>query len=112
MIGSPRGLKESPCTAASPRFFTGGILRIFLNNILAFIGTTSLTDEEFDSIELEAAGWDQATYDVLSEVLVAREAVSSMQERLKYAFRARGIEVDPSAVSTNAKSNILIGGPL
>lgn len=87
-------------------------MRTFLNNILAWIGTTSLTDEEFDSIDLEAAAWDQATYDVLSAVLVAREAVSSMQDRLKMTFQSRGIEIDGDAARVNAKSNILIGDAL
>lgn len=111
MIGSPRGLKKSPCTAASPTFFAGGILRTFLNNILAWIGTSSLTDEEYESIELEAAAWDQATYDVLSAVLVARDQVSSMQDRLLKTFQSRGVEIT-GAASPNASTNILIGDAL
>ena len=87
-------------------------MRTFLNNILAFIGTTSLTDEEFDGLTIESAAWDQATYDQLSAVLVAREAVSSMQDRLKYAFQASGVVIAGSPAAVNAKSNILIGDAL
>lgn len=87
-------------------------MRSFLNSILAWIGTTSLTDEEFDSIDLETAAWDQATYDALSAVLVAREAVSSMQDRLKMTFQSRGIEIDGDPARVNASTNILIGDAL
>lgn len=84
-------------------------MRDFLDSILEFIGAESLTDNEFDSVELELPLYDQDTYDALAEILEAREAVSSAQDRLVAYFTARGVEVTPN---NTAKTNILIGAAL
>lgn len=81
-----------------------------MNAVLAFIQTTSLTDDEFESTGLELAGWDQSTYAALSLVLDSREAVSSLQDRLKYTFQAKGVEV--TTVVASGKSNIYLGDAL
>lgn len=81
-------------------------LREFLNNILAFIGSESLTDDEFGSvgdIELE---YDKYSYGALDSVLEARESVSDARDRLRNYYLARGVVLDAVEV---AKSNIFIG---
>jgi hypothetical protein len=89
----------------------GGTLRDFLNAILVFIGSTSLTDVEFDGIDGELAyGYNQATYSALSLVLDSRESVSSLQDRLKYFFQSKGVTV--SEVVPAGKTNIYIGDVL
>lgn len=87
-------------------------MRDFLNSILSFIGASSLTDGEFDDVELETYGYNQATYEALSLVLDSRENVSTQQSRLVLFFNARGIEVSATAQAANAKTNILIGDVL
>lgn len=87
-------------------------MRAWLNAILAFIGTTSLTDEEYDGInfvDLTVNVYNQAAYEQLSAVLEAREVVSDMQDRLIAVFKAKGTTVDAADV---AKSNIYLGDVL
>jgi hypothetical protein len=84
--------------------------RDFLNAVLAWIQTSSLTDEEYDSVSLVSAGYDQSTYAALSLVLDSRESVSSLQDRLKAFFESKGVEV--TAVVSSGKSNIFLGSEL
>lgn len=88
-------------------------MRTWLNAILVFISATSLTDDEFISIDqtnLEQGTYNQAAYDELSKVLASREIVSTMQDRLAGFFRAKGLTA--LAVADTAKSEILVGLPL
>lgn len=88
-------------------------MREWLNAILDFIGTTSLTNDEYNSInflELEVNLYNQAAYDELSKVLSSRETMSTMQERLSGFFRAKGLT--DLTVADTAKSQILVGIPL
>jgi len=85
-------------------------MREFLNNILNFIGSESLTDEEFDSIETDVPNYSKVTYLALKGVVDARESVSGQGKRLKLYFIARGVDVsDANNPVPPAKSNILIG---
>ena len=84
-------------------------MRAFLNAILAFIGAESLTDEEFDSVESSSQTYDQASYDDLAAILEAREAVSTMQERLLNYYNARGAEISEN---DSGKSNIYAGSAI
>lgn len=84
-------------------------MRAILDAILAFIGAESLTDSEFDSIDLEDASNDVDNYNALLAILDLRESVSSMQDRLRYYYLAKGVSV--SEVSSG-KSNILVGAEL
>ena len=84
-------------------------MRASLNAILALIGSVSLTDEEWELIELEDGASDVEKYDALIVVLDSRDSVSSTKLRLQYYFLAIGAEVsDPS----NAKTNIFVGASL
>lgn len=87
-------------------------LRQWLNAILSFIGTTSLTDVEYSAMNvlpLENGTYNQAAYDELSKVLATRELVSTMQNRLIGFFNAKGLGVTPADV---AKSEIFLGAEL
>lgn len=84
-------------------------MRDYLNGILSFIGAESLTDEEFDSIDLENTDDPVANYNALLGVLESRDLVSSMVKRLEYYFLAKGVEVSPP---NTARSNILVGSCL
>jgi len=87
-------------------------MRDWLNAILAFIGTSSLTDLEYAAINIDlltVQTYNQAAYDALSGVLSVRENVSTMQARLIGFFAAKGLTVSPAATG---KSNIYLGDAL
>jgi hypothetical protein len=85
-------------------------IRSFLDAILAFIETATLTDEEFESLEVEEQVYTQEVYEALLAVLDERETVSTTRDRLEYYFLARGVEVEASSVE--AKSNVYLGSSL
>jgi hypothetical protein len=87
-------------------------VRAFLNAILAFIGATALTDEEFDSIELDEADYTVDAYAELLTILQAREAVSTTRDRLAHYFLARGVEVTEDHATADESSSIFVGGVL
>lgn len=87
-------------------------MRDWLNAILVFIGSASLSDLEYAAIDiskLEVQVYNQAAYDALSAVLVARETVSTMQKRLEGFFTAKGLNV---VTAQTGKSNIFLGDSL
>lgn len=84
-------------------------MREILDAILAFIGAESLTDEEYESIDPDTLSTDLARYNYLLSVLDSRESVSSLQERLRYYYLAKGVQVP---VVDSGKTNIFIGAPL
>lgn len=84
-------------------------MRDFLNSILSFIGTTSMTDVEFATVQATLPLYDQATYDDLSRILVSRESVSVYQDRLLAYYTAKGVEITPAKTG---KSNIYLGDAL
>jgi hypothetical protein len=86
-------------------------MREFLDGILIFIGSESLTDTEFNSIELTAADYNKETYEALKAVLENREDVSSQSKKLKMFFLSKGIDLYASLKPT-PNSNIFIGTPL
>lgn len=84
-------------------------MRDFLNGILTFIGSTSLTDVEFEGLTIESYGYDQETYQALADVLEARESISTLQDRLVSYFEAKGVSV---VANETGKTNIFIGAVL
>jgi len=84
-------------------------MREFLNSILILIGSSNLTDPEFNSLTIEDYGYDDATYLALDGVLYARDLVSDTRTRLRYYFQARGVETSSVELGT---SNIFIGAPI
>jgi hypothetical protein len=84
-------------------------MRDFVDAILAFIGTASLNDDEFELIEETAQSYTAELYADMLEVLDEREAISSVRDQLTAYFTARGVEVTASSAGT---SKILIGDDL
>jgi hypothetical protein len=76
---------------------------------LAFIGAASLSDEEFESLDLEVQSYTVEVYDALLGVIDDRELVSTTRDRLTYYFQARGVSVTETS---EGRSNILVGGDL
>lgn len=89
-------------------------MRDFLDSILGFIDSESLTDEEWGALSLEEEQLSKEVYAALLAVLEARDGVSDSTKRLKHYFLAAGIDlgVEEDAPATEAKSNILIGTAL
>lgn len=84
-------------------------MRDFLDAILSFIVSESLTDDEFETVSSTHPIYDQSTYDDLSRILAGRENVSIMQKRLASFYIAKGVDI---ARAKTGKSNILLGLPL
>ncbi len=86
-------------------------LRGFLNYILDEIGTSSLTDDEFDTISLTNPDYEfnTETYEALVPVLESREDVSTTKDRLEYLFLAKGAAV---VAPTDDASGIYMGDAL
>lgn len=85
-------------------------MRDFLNAILNFIGSSSLTDQEFEDIDPDLDyGYNVETYDALKMLLIERNEPT---EELKYYFMAKGVDVEPTDEPVPAKSNIFIGAAL
>lgn len=86
-------------------------MRVFLNNILAFIGSESLTDAEFGTINLTEQNYSLNTYNALKSVLEGREMVSNQLWKLKSYFRIKGAPVSGENAVTPV-SNIFLGASL
>lgn len=83
-------------------------MRTFLNGILVFIGSESLTDEEFAALpEGLTQDYNLAAYEALKTVLTERESVSTQLDKLKQYFAAKGVDV--TATARAAASQILVG---
>lgn len=88
-------------------------MRDFLDAILDFIGSESLTDEEFESIELEGApAYTKETYLALRTVLESRENITGQTKRLKLYFIAKGVDISDTPTVPTPNSNIFIGSVL
>lgn len=84
-------------------------MRDFLNGILAFIVAEYLTDDEYATVTAELPLYDQTTYDDLSRILVARESVSTLQDRLYAYYTAKGVDITRAQTG---KSDIYLGDAL
>lgn len=88
------------------------MLRDFLDEILEFIGSESLTDEEFEALpEGLSEEYTRDVYLALKGVLENREGVSGQARKLKSFFIAKGVDLSGTPAQ-QAVSNILIGGKL
>lgn len=86
-------------------------MRDFLNAILIFIGSTSLTNDEFEDFSGLSYGYNLDTFNKLKMLLIERDEVTESTERLQSYFQAKGLsfDVDPGEI---AVSNIFIGAAL
>lgn len=87
-------------------------MRTFLNSILSFIDSESLTDEEFASLpDTLVQGYNEYVYQALRSILQAREGVSSQLKKLQAYFTAKGVSVASTTVAA-PMSQILVGAAL
>lgn len=84
-------------------------MRDFLNSILYFIGSESMSDEEFSTVLSTYEVYDQSTYDDLLRIVNVRGSVSNEAERLSGYFTARGANFTPANIG---RTNIFMGCPL
>jgi len=87
-------------------------MREWINSVLQFISATSLTDDEFNSLDTSGFSinqYNQSSYDTISALLISRESISPLHDRLIAVYKARGVDVSPAKVG---RSNIFIGAPL
>jgi hypothetical protein len=87
------------------------VMRVFLNNILSFIGSESLTDDEFSSVGVSVQEYSKEVYEALKTILQNREGVSGQLKKLQSYFVAKGVDLSSTPARAPA-SQILIGGPL
>lgn len=87
------------------------MVRDFLDGVLTFIGSESLTDEENDALpEGLTEDYTVEVYNALKETLQNREGVSGQLKRLQSLFISKG--VDLSGAARDATSQIFVGSPL
>ncbi len=87
-------------------------LRTFLNDVLAFIGSESMTDDEYDALPVGLAQeYTKTTYEALRGVIVTRESVSTQAPKLKRYFEAKGVDLSTTPARIPS-SQILVGGIL
>lgn len=87
-------------------------MRDWINAVFVFIGASTLSDLEYAGIDqtgMTSMVYNQAAYDQMAAVLLAREAVSDMQARLVGVFTAKGAQI--TQIET-AKTNVYIGSVL
>ena len=84
-------------------------MREYLDAILSFIGSASLSEEEWEAVTLPGSPTDLQVYNALLGVLNARDMVSTQQDRLFFYFKAKGAQVPEPVLN---KSNIFVGAVL
>ncbi len=81
-------------------------MREILNSGLTFIGAESLTDDEWESVEDLDLSENVDRYTTLDGILFARESVSTIRDRLRNYYMAKGTDL-PTVAS--GSSNVLVG---
>ncbi len=88
------------------------MLRDFLDDILSFIGSESLTDDEFDTVGEEVTeDYTKVGYEALKAIVQEREGVSGQLKKLKAFYIAKGVDLSATP-SRDASSHIFVGGVL
>lgn len=85
-------------------------VRDIINRIFTFIGVENITDDEFETVDLELDSLPTLVYETLLGILVSRDAVSNKLERLRFYFLAKNVQLEelPSEFD-DENSHILIG---
>ncbi len=87
-------------------------LRDFLDDILSFIDSESLTDDEFETIgEDVTEDYTKAGYDALKAIIQERDGVSGQLAKLNAFYTAKGVDLTGKA-TRDAVSQIFVGGVL
>lgn len=88
-------------------------MRSFLDAILTFILCSTLSDDEWTTIDtLTDQSITLANYQALAGVLISRESVSDAQNRLKYYFMAGGVVIAVTDAPVVGKTDIYVGDDL
>jgi hypothetical protein len=87
-------------------------IRADLNEVLVFIDCETLTDEEFDALDVDSDSTDREQFDALKSVLASREAVSNSYARLTSYFKAKGLTFTDDEVEPLEATNIFLGAAL
>ncbi len=87
------------------------MLRDFLDDILSFIGSESMTDEEYGTVGSIAEDYTKASYDALKSIIQEREGVSGQLAKLHAFYDAKGVDLSATPVR-DAASQIFVGSPL
>ncbi len=88
-------------------------MRTFIDGILDFIGSTSLTDDEWTSLsDLTEQVYNLENYTRILATIDARETVSGTRERFTDYFKAAGVAISETPESEQGKSNIFVGEAL
>lgn len=87
-------------------------LRGVLNQILRFIGCESLTDDEFESLDLTLASPATDVYEALYAILDARGVSEATLDKLGYYFQAKGVEIAAEPEREAGTPHILVGATL
>lgn len=85
-------------------------MRDELDSILDFIDASSMTDDEWNAVEITEDATDLAQYSALLAVLDSRSSTTTTRSRLQYYFLAMGVEFPASP--TPATTNIFLGDGL
>lgn len=85
-------------------------MRDYLDSILASINSESLTDSEFEGIDLEVEELNQDTFDSLKVILEVRGSIDSQLEKLAEHFIENDVEL--SNASDTPTSEIFFGAGL
>lgn len=87
-------------------------MRDFLNFILNFIGSSTLTDDEFLEFSALDFGNNLGTFTALKMLLIERDEATETEDRLKYYFLGKGVAGIADDVVDAPRSNIFIGAAL
>ncbi len=92
-------------------------MRGFLDAILSFILCSTLSDDEWATIDtLTDLSFTLDNYLALATILITRDSVSGAQDRLKFYFMAAGVQIPgvqaPVTGPSIGKSDIYLGDAL
>lgn len=93
-------------------FLSGVLMRDFLNFVLGFIGSSTLTDDEFLEFDGLDYGNNLVTYTALKMLLIERDEATETTDKLKFYFLAKGVYGIEDDVVDAPRSNIFIGAAL
>ena len=81
-------------------------MRDEIDAILSFIGTSSLTNEEFNDLTLTEPYTQQELYSAIYSMFITRGEAQNIYDNLYYYFKAKGETFNQAKT---AQSNIFIG---
>jgi len=87
-------------------------VRNSMSLILIAVGSSALTDEEWDGLAFTGEALTVEGYDALVSILESRENVSNSLQRLEYYYLSRGIDISGAADTESTDSVLFLGSDL